>query len=159
MFERFTEIARQALFFAYDIAGERNGAEIDTPDLLGGLMLAEPNAVLRFCSSDAENLRPAETGEQRLMRQREKFMAGAVQTAQEIPFSSNVILALQRAVQEADDLGQYFIRPEHLVLGLLREENTAESQTLRKAGVTLQEVRRVLRAEPDVPAEDVEGGV
>jgi ATPases with chaperone activity, ATP-binding subunit len=86
-------------------------------------------------------------------------MAGTVRPGQKIPFSSSVILALQRAVQEADDLGQYFIRPEHLLLGLLREENTAESQTLRKAGVTLQDVRRVLSAEPDVPAEDVEGGV
>ena len=59
MFERFTELARQALFCAHYKAEERNGDAISGQDLLGGLMMAAPDGVLRFASQDAEILRPA----------------------------------------------------------------------------------------------------
>ena len=76
----------------------------------------------------------------------------------EVPFSPDVKIALKRAVQEADDLGHESIRPEHLLLALMREENTDAWRTLQKVGVTLREVRRVLGGEPDVPLNDVKEG-
>jgi hypothetical protein len=39
------------------------------------------------------------------------------------------------------------VRPEHLLIGLLREEGTEVWRTLNEAGVTLREVRRVLSYE------------
>ncbi len=85
-------------------------------------------------------------------RLRDELVAGGITTgmAREIPFSSSVKLALERSVQEADDLRHKFIRPEHLLLGLLREEDTGEWRTLQKVDVTLREVRRVMSAEPDL---------
>ena len=59
MFERFTEAARQSLFCARFKAEERNGDAIAAQDLLGGLLMAAPNGILRFASQDAEILRPA----------------------------------------------------------------------------------------------------
>lgn len=152
MFERFTVLARQSLFCARYKAEERHGDAISTGDLLGGLMMAAPDGVLRFASQDAETLRPATTREQMWARLRDELVAGGITTgmAREIPFSSSVKLALERSVQEADDLRHKFIRPEHLLLGLLREEDTGEWRTLQKVDVTLREVRRVMSAEPDL---------
>jgi ATP-dependent Clp protease ATP-binding subunit ClpC len=129
MLERFTVLARQSLFFARRKADERNGDEIATQDLLGGLMMAAPNGVLRFASQDAEILRPAVTREQMLRRMRDEHGAGGGMNARmerEIPFSASVKVALVWAVREADDLRHRFIRPEHLLLSLLREEDTDE---------------------------------
>jgi len=155
MFERFTELARQSLFCARYKAEERNGDNISTQDLLDGLLMAAPNGVLRFASQDADVLRPTVTFEQMWTRMRDEHLAGGGMTAglgREIPFSSNVKLTFQRAVREADDLRHKFIRPEHLLLGLLREEDTAEWRTLQKVGITLRDVRRVMSLEPDVPS-------
>jgi ATP-dependent Clp protease ATP-binding subunit ClpC len=157
MFERFTMAARQSLFCALYKAGERKGDQIAGQDLLGGLMMVAANEILRFASEDAEFLRPALTLEQWRMQLQDELAAGgtASRLDQELPFSSNVKLALQRTVQEADDLRHRFIRPEHLLLGLLREEDTEEWRTLQKVGITLREVRHVLSEEADVaPGED-----
>ncbi len=152
MFDRFTVLARQSLFCARYKAEERNGDNISTQDLLGGLMMAAPDEVLRFASQDAESLRPAVTREQMWRRVRDELVAGGMTAgmSREIPFSSTVKRTLERAVQEANDLRHKFIRPEHLLLGLLREEDTDEWRTLQKVGITLREVRRVMSAEPDL---------
>lgn len=49
--------------------------------------------------------------------------------------------SLELAVQEARSLDHHYIGTEHLLLGLLREEEGLASQTLRKLGVTLEEAR------------------
>jgi ATP-dependent Clp protease ATP-binding subunit ClpC len=160
MFDRFTVLARQSLFCARYKAEERHGNNISTQDLLGGLMMAAPEGVLRFASQDAEILRPAVTREQMWRRMRDELVAGGMTAGmgREIPFSSSLKLTFERSVQEANDLRHKFIRPEHLLLGLLREEDTDEWRTLQKVGVTLREVRRVLSGEPDlVSGEDATG--
>lgn len=143
MFDRFTDLARQSLFCAYYKAGERDGDQIEMQDLLSGLLMAATNGVLRFASEDAEMLRPVVTLEQWIEKKRNELIAATTtdRTNREIPFSSSVKLALERSVQEANDLRHKFIRPEHLLLGLLREEDTDEWRTLQKVGVTLREVR------------------
>jgi ATP-dependent Clp protease ATP-binding subunit ClpA len=45
-------------------------------------------------------------------------------TSREIPFSATTKLALQRAVEEADEVRHTAIRPEHLLLALLRDESS-----------------------------------
>jgi hypothetical protein len=134
MFERFTEAARQSLFCARYKTEERNGDQIDMQDLLGGLMMAAPNGILRFASQDAEILRPVETLEQWSTRQRDELMAGTgtARMGRELPFSSDVILALKRAVQEADDLGHKSIRSEHLLLGLLLRRTLTHGGPFRR---------------------------
>ena len=83
MFERFTVLARQAVVCARYKAGERNGDNISTQDLLGGLMMAAPNGVLRFASQDFEILRPAVTREQMWKRMRDELAGSGM--SREIP--------------------------------------------------------------------------
>jgi ATP-dependent Clp protease ATP-binding subunit ClpA len=147
MFERFTEPARRALFFARAKTSERDGDEISTEDLLGGLLLAVPDAVVRFASSDS--LRPAETGEEFFDRVEHRSPEWMAKTRREIRFSAAAQTALLKTVEEADALGHTFIRLEHLLLGLLRDEGTEAWRTLHEAGVRLREVRRILGEEGD----------
>lgn len=145
MFDRFTDDARRSLFFARANTSERDGDEISTEDLLGGLLLAAPDAVVRFASS----LAPSETGEEFFDRVEHDSPEWMAKTSREIPLSAGTNKAFERAVQEAEALAHKFIRPEHLLLGLLRDEGTEAWRILHAAGVTLREVRRILGEEGD----------
>jgi excisionase family DNA binding protein len=53
--------------------------------------------------------------------------------------------SIELAVQEARSFGHHYIGTEHLLLGLLREEEDIASQVLRKAGVTVDDARRLVK--------------
>ncbi len=149
MFERFTQQARQSLLFARAKTSDRDGEEISAEDLVVGLLRATPDTVLRFASqAAADRIRPRDDGEQWLLRveTRDDFKTPL---NREIPFSAAAKTVIERAVEEANALNHQFVRPEHVLLGLLRDEDTEVWRTLNEAGVRLREVRRVLGEEPD----------
>lgn len=145
MFERFTEDARRALFFARFAASVRHGEQMELEDLLRGIMRAAPSAVVRFASD--ESALPT----RRFVGRPGERAALRPATSKEMPLSKQFTLTLERSVAEADALGHHAIRPEHLVLGLLRDEGTQAWGTLHRAGVNLREVRNVMSGEPDWP--------
>jgi ATP-dependent Clp protease ATP-binding subunit ClpC len=147
MFERFTDEARRVLFFARARTSERNGETITPEDLLGGIVVAVPNLVPRFTSEQVDALTCRETAENFMQRLFSDEATWVARAQKEIPFSATVKLAVERAVQEADDLGDNSVRPGHLLLGLLRDEETLAWRTLHEAGVRLREVRRILGEE------------
>lgn len=53
--------------------------------------------------------------------------------------------SLEWAVQEAQSLNHHYLGTEHLLLGLLREEEGLASQVLLKSGVTLEKAREVVK--------------
>src|SRR5258707_5151900 len=53
--------------------------------------------------------------------------------------------SIELAVQEARSLGHHYLGTEHLLLGLLREEEGLASQVLLKSGVTLEGTRDVIK--------------
>jgi len=53
--------------------------------------------------------------------------------------------SLELAVQEARGLDHHYLGTEHLLLGLLREEEGLGGQVLRQAGVSLEEAREVIK--------------
>jgi len=53
--------------------------------------------------------------------------------------------SIELAVQEARTLGHHYIGTEHLLLGLLREEEGLASQVLLKSGVTLENARKLVK--------------
>jgi excisionase family DNA binding protein len=68
--------------------------------------------------------------------------------------------SLELAVQEARSLGHHYLGTEHLLLGLLREEESLASQVLLTSGVTLEKarelVKQVLAAEKTTSAPESE---
>jgi ATP-dependent Clp protease ATP-binding subunit ClpA len=146
MFERFTQDACRALFFARFAAWARQSEQMELEDLLAGIMRAAPSAVVRFASDESALPRGRFT-----RRTGERATVGpAVSVA--MPFSAQFKLTLERTVAEADALGHHAIRPEHLVLGLLRDEGTSAWHTLHRGGVRLREMRRRLASEPEASA-------
>jgi len=136
MFERFTERARRALFFARYEASQLGSAGIDTEHLLLGLIREGKGLITRLfadagvASDDlrAEVLRRVPSGP-------------TISTSVEIPFSAAAKRALQYAAQEADGLSHDYIGTEHLLLGLLREQGSVAADVLTSRGLRLNRVR------------------
>ena len=139
MFERFTEAARRALFFARYAVAERGGAAIEPEHIVLGVMQVIPEAISRFASiDDAVNvITSGLIG---------NFPHGlTLPTSTEIPFSAGTKQALERAVIEADDLRDTTIRPEHLILGVLVKTSGDACDALNRAGVKISTIRQFLR--------------
>jgi ATP-dependent Clp protease ATP-binding subunit ClpC len=141
MFERYTESARRALFFArYEVS-------------LVGATSIEPEHVLVGAA------RAASGGTARLLEQaglsadgiRAELAAGGspvdqVPTSQEVPFSPPAQRVLQFTADEADSMGHAFIGIEHLLMGLLRESGSSAAALLGRHGVELTSLRTAIQA-------------
>lgn len=64
------------------------------------------------------------------------------------PFTEGARQTVMRAQEEAQAAGSAQIGTEHLLAGLLRNEESLATQALLASGVTLEAVREALRAQP-----------
>ena len=139
MFERYTEAARRTLFFSRYEASQFGSLSIEAEHLLLGLMRDERNEN-GFTSRifEAAHVSPESVGEDIRHRtnSREKVATGV-----EIPFSAETKRILQFAAEEADNLLHKHIGPEHLLLGLIREEKSFAASILQRGGLTLSGLR------------------
>jgi ATP-dependent Clp protease ATP-binding subunit ClpC len=136
MFERFTERARRALFFArYEVA-QLGDLTIETEHLLLGVLRESKGLV---ASVFAEWNVPLADLRRRL--EAHARHGDKVPTSVEVPFSGAVKRVLNFAAEEADRLLQPDIKCEHLLLALLRESHSYAAETLTAYGLTLNEVR------------------
>ena len=137
MFERYTEQARRALFFARYEASLLGSISIQTEHLLLGLLREAPGLIGGIGAQSQvplENIRK-DIEEQSMFREK-------VATSVEIPFSAEAKRALQSAADEADRLLHKHIGPEHMLLGLLRQESSLACEVLKKNDFELETVRR-----------------
>lgn len=119
MFERYTESARRALFFARYQASQLGSLCIDTEHMLLGVIRESKGmaaAILMRADCSLETLRK-ETEGRSVFREK-------VATSVEIPFSTETKRVLAHAAQEADRFRHSYIGSEHLLLGLIREEES-----------------------------------
>ena len=136
MFERYTERARRVLFFARYEASQLGSVSIETEHLLLGLIREGKglmSRVLARSNVSAETLRKEVEG-------RTVFRA-KVEQSDEIPFSAETKRALAFATEEADRLLHTYIGTEHLLLGILREEQSLAASVLTGRGIRLGAVR------------------
>jgi hypothetical protein len=131
MFERFTEKARRVIFFARYEAGQDGSSYIETWHLLLGLMRENTAlfAKLGFANEpvvilmEVQKLAPPK-GER-------------TSTSVDMPLSYGSKHVMSFAAEEA---GSGMIGPEHLLMGLLREDNPAGA-ILEKFGINLERAR------------------
>ena len=137
MFQRYTEAARHAIFFARYEAGQFGSPYIETEHLLlglsreGGWLRAQLAA--HRCEAirkRIETLRPVREG-----------MPSSV----DLPLSADSKSSLSYAAEEAERLGHKHITPGHLTLGLLRVEGCLGADLLREHGITYEGLHRILR--------------
>lgn len=153
MFERYTEPARRALFFARYEATQL-GSVVMAPEhlLLGVVRESGPTAgrILSDAGLTLETLRDEIT--------RGQSAGQSVPTHVEIPFNSAAKRVLTSAAEEADRLLHADIGPEHLLLGVLSEEQSAAARVLIGHGLSLSAVRdRIVQLRSDHPPAHVSG--
>ena len=141
MFERFTESARRALFFARYEGGQLGWLTIELEHLLLGILRvsdAVADSVLTRLDCKPEALR--RDIEQRMNKE------NALPNSVEIPFAASAKLALNAAAEESDLLGHNYIAPEHLLLGVLRQDGSAAASLLVSHGLGLDDARELVKS-------------
>jgi ATP-dependent Clp protease ATP-binding subunit ClpC len=136
MFERYTEKARRVIFFALSEARQMASPAIETEHLLLGIAKEDPE-LLR--STIGAGLREAWLRERiPASRPTHEIKAGY----QDLPLSNECKRVLAYAMEEAERLGHKHIGPEHLLLGLMREEGCTAARLLKLQGADLEEIRK-----------------
>jgi ATP-dependent Clp protease ATP-binding subunit ClpC len=138
MFERYTEKARRVIFFARYEASQFGSPYIETEHLLLGLVREDKALTNRFLR--------AHMAVESIRRQIEKntTVREKVSTSVDLPLSNESKRVLTYASEEAEKMEHKHIGTEHLLLGLLREENCFGQQILKERGIELEAIRESL---------------
>lgn len=131
MFERFTESARRAVFFARYEASQYGSPQIGTEHLLLGLW-RERRAMMAklFPGKSASESQIRAEVEKRIER------GERIPTSADMPLSEENRNVLKLAVETADRLGYKHISPEHLLIAILHVGKSVAAQILKDGGVT-----------------------
>jgi uncharacterized protein (TIGR02246 family) len=131
MFERYTEKARRAIFFARYEASQYGSKTIETEHLLLGLFREDHTLARKFLTEKG--------GGQSLRDEIESHITRGerLSTAVEIPISAECKRILNMAAEEGERLGQKHVGTEHLLLGILREADCFAARLLTERGLTL----------------------
>jgi ATP-dependent Clp protease ATP-binding subunit ClpC len=139
MFERYTENARRALFFARYEASQLGQLEITNTLLLLGLARSTAGVGGRILHDGGLSFDVIRRDIEARMKAHDR-----ISTSVEIPFNAETKLALNYAAEEADRLGHRHIGTEHLLLGILREGKSTAAAILAERGLRLTEVREAV---------------
>ena len=142
-FDRFTEQARSALERAADEAALHHHPYIGTEHLLIGLMVVREGPAAEAL---AELGLGAEGARQQLVRivgvgYPDERASGHRARPSLTPRAQEAIV---RAVGEADRRAHGHVGPEHLLLGLMRDERAVSVAMCQGLGVGAQDVRRAI---------------
>lgn len=150
MFERFTERGRKIIIYAREEAEKRQNDYLGTEHILLALLRDDdglPIAILRKMGISIDEL---------YMEVERNLPSGTnIMTFGDIPFTPRAKKVLELAVEEARLLGHNYIGSEHLMLGLIREEEGIGGKILRSFGVNLLGARQLtinlaLRTHPHI---------
>jgi ATP-dependent Clp protease ATP-binding subunit ClpA len=141
VFERFTERARQVVVLAQDDARMVGHAYIGTEHLLLGLLREEEGIAARALRSLGVELGDARAGVLAIVGSSDARETG------QIPFTPRAKRTLEAALEEAVALGHGFVGTEHVLLGLLRIDESVALEVLTKLGAARDDVRAAVLAE------------
>ncbi len=142
MFERYTEKARRVIFFARYEASQLGSPQIETEHLLLGLLREDKALAGRFLGGPA-SVEPIRKQIEAHAPAREKASGAA-----DLPLSEEARRALNYAAEEAERLSHAQIGTEHLLLGLLREENCFAADILHERALSLATLREKIARPP-----------
>ncbi len=138
MFERFTDKGRKIIILAREEAERHQNDYLGTEHLVLAILRETDGIALTIIKKmglSSEQIR--------LEIERNLPGGGTTMTFGEIPFSPRVKKVIEYAVEEARLLGHNHIGSEHLLLGLLREEEGIGGKILRSLGANLLTARQL----------------
>ena len=147
MFERFTERARQVVVLAQDEARTLKHNYIGTEHILLGLLREEEGLAARVLDSLDITVEEVRAQVARIIGQGDE-----VTTEANIPFTPRAKKVLELALREALSLGHNYIGTEHILLGLVRENEGVAARILLDFDADDDKIRNEMHA--DAVAED-----
>ena len=126
------------LFFSRYELGQLGGSTIEPAHVLLGL-LRDTKGIHRLIAN-----RDIPLAELRLKIEQRVARGERLPTSVEIPFAKATTRVLNFAAEEADRLVHHNIEPEHLLLGLLRENNPVAAASLIAYGIGLGGTREFI---------------
>ena len=141
MFERFTERARQVVVLAQDEASALKHNYIGTEHILLGLLREEEGLAARVLESLDVTVEEVRAQVERVVGRGDEPATG------QIPFTPRAKKVLELALREALSLNHSYIGTEHILLGVVRENQGVAARILLDFGADAETVRaRVLEA-------------
>jgi ATP-dependent Clp protease ATP-binding subunit ClpC len=138
MFEKFTERGRKVVIYAKEEAERRQNDYLGTEHLLLALLRDEealPVMILKKMGLSLDELR--------MEIERNLPVGSTILTFGDVPFTPRAKKVLELAVEEARLLGHNYIGSEHILLGLIREDEGIAGKILRTMGANLLGARQL----------------
>jgi ATP-dependent Clp protease ATP-binding subunit ClpC len=135
MFERFTEWARQVVVLGQDEARTLEHGYIGTEHLLLGLLRVEQGLAAHALGTLGITEEAARAQVAAIVGR------GTGVTTGQIPFTRRAKEVLELALREALALGHNYIGTEHILLGMVRENEGVGAQVLHDLGADADTVR------------------
>src|SRR3989337_930294 len=135
MFERFTERARQVVVLAQEEARTLKHNYIGTEHILLGLLREEEGLAARVLESLDITVERVRAQVVRIVGSGEEVTSG------QIPFPPRAKKGLELALREALSLGHNYIGTEHILLGLVRENEGVAARILLDFDADAEKIR------------------
>ncbi len=138
MFERYTEKARRAVLFARFEASQSASPAIEPEHMLLGILRENKELFVKLTSL------PDPARALRKSIQHHVPPSEVISTSVELPLSAATKSVLMRAFEESEAMGHKHIGPEHLLLGLLGEQESLAAKALEISGINAENIRNVV---------------
>jgi ATP-dependent Clp protease ATP-binding subunit ClpC len=136
MFERFTDRARKVMALANQEAQRFNHEYIGTEHVLLGLVKEGSGVGANVLKNLAVDLRKVRLEVEKLVKSGPEMV-----TMGKLPHTPRAKRVIEYAIEEARNLNHNYVGTEHLLLGLLREQDGVAAQVLMNLGLKLDDVR------------------
>src|SRR5271170_3458996 len=136
MFERFTDRARKVMALANQEAQRFNHEYIGTEHILLGLVKEGSGVGANVLKNLDVDLRRVRLEVEKLVKSGPDMV-----TMGKLPQTPRAKKVIEYAIEEARNLNHNYVGTEHLLLGLLREQEGVAAQVLMNLNLKLEEVR------------------
>jgi ATP-dependent Clp protease ATP-binding subunit ClpC len=136
MFERFTDRARKVMALANQEAQRFNHDYIGTEHILLGLVKEGSGVGANVLKNLGVDLRKVRMEVEKLVKSGPEMV-----TMGKLPQTPRAKRVIEYAIEEARNLNHNYVGTEHLLLGLLREQDGVAAQVLMNLGLKLEDVR------------------
>ena len=139
MFERLTDRARKVMALANQEAQRFNHEYIGTEHILLGLVKEGSGVGANVLKHLEIDLRKVRLEVEKLVKSGPDMV-----TMGKLPQTPRAKKVIEYAIEEARSLNHNYVGTEHLLLGLLREQDGVAAQVLMNLGLKLDDVREAL---------------
>ncbi|UCG16435.1 MAG: ATP-dependent Clp protease ATP-binding subunit [Phycisphaerales bacterium] len=136
MFERFTDRARKVMALANQEAQRFNHEYIGTEHILLGLVKEGSGVGANVLKNLEVDLRKVRLEVEKLVKSGPDMVSMG-----KLPQTPRAKKVIEYSIEEARNLNHNYVGTEHLLLGLLREQDGVAAQVLMNLGLKLEEVR------------------